>query len=107
LSPGVEDPPPESSPPPFDSPPENHAAAGTPPADESLEEIRSALAYYVNDLCHLGWAPPDDQICSTIWQSIQGDMEFFRARLVDLWKKRGAKPGKSYAWFASVLRRES
>jgi hypothetical protein len=107
LSPGVEDPPPESSPPPFDSPPENHAAAGTPPADESLEEIRHALAYYMNDLCHLGWAPPDEKICLEVHRSVQGDMDFFRERLIDLWKIRKAKPGKSYAWFTSVLRKEN
>jgi hypothetical protein len=99
--------PPKNPPPPNDSPPENHAAAGTPPANESLEEIRSALAYYVNDLCHLGWAPPDEKICLAVRLSVQGDMDFFRERLIDLWKNRKAKPGKSYAWFMSVLGKEN
>jgi hypothetical protein len=34
-------------------------------------------------------------------------MDFFRERLIDLWKNRKAKPGKSYAWFMSVLGKEN
>jgi hypothetical protein len=96
-----------SSPPPLDSPP---AAAIEPqeiPEIDKLCFISRELTYYVNELCHLGWQPADEKICAEILKAIEGDLDFFIAKLQQLWKSRRAAPKKSYGWFTSVLRKES
>jgi hypothetical protein len=107
LSPGVEDTPPESSPPPFDSPPPAAIEPEKIPEIDKLCFISRELTYYVNELCHLGWQPADEKICSEILKAIEGDLDFFTAKLGQLWKSRRASPKKSYGWFISVLRKEN
>jgi hypothetical protein len=106
VSPKVDGAPPET-PPPLDSPP---AAAIEPqeiPEIDKLRFISRELTYYVNELCHLGWQPADEKICAEILKAIEGDLDFFTAKLGQLWKSRRASPKKSYGWFTSTLRKEN
>jgi hypothetical protein len=95
-----------SSPPPLDSPPAAIEPEEIPEIDK-LCFISRELTYYVNELCHLGWQPADEKICAEILKAIEGDLDFFTAKLGQLWKSRRASPKKSYGWFTSVLREEN
>ena len=93
--------------PPLDSPPPAAIEPEEIPEIDKLCFISRELTYYVNELCHLGWQPADEKICAEILKSIEGDLDFFTAKLGQLWKSRRASPKKSYGWFTSVLRKES
>jgi uncharacterized protein YdaU (DUF1376 family) len=94
-----------STPAPTSAPAPTSTAALRPDAD-ALEWTRNALGGYAA-AAGLNWPAPDDAICERIYQAAGGDRAWMKTRLEDLWKVRGARPGKSWGWFISMLARGS
>lgn len=85
---------------------ENQRTEHSPsPTSETLSDIADALQRYVQHF-KIDWPLPDVAICRKVYTALgaNGDWsEKLRGALIDL-ESTKQKPGRSYAWFESVIK---